>query len=289
MRLVWQLLAVAAVAFVGGQGIAAVQGNWFLTLVLGLLTAVVAVFVYGWVVRRTERRPSSEVGPEGARAAFWRGVAIGVVTFACVIGNIASLGDYSVHGVGSVTSAVGVVGYMAAAAVTEELLFRGVLFRIVEERTGTWIALVSTGALFGMMHLLNKDATVWGALAIAIEAGGMLGAAYAATRTLWLPIGLHFGWNFAESGIFGTEVSGNGAQKGLLDASTSGARLVTGGQFGPEASVYSVLLGVLVTVAFLWLARRRGHLVPRRRRDGPAGAEGSLPPWWVLCWWGGGG
>ncbi|MEU6195027.1 type II CAAX endopeptidase family protein [Streptomyces sp. NPDC047061] len=278
MRLVWQLLAVAAVAFVGGQVVAAVQENWFLTLVLGLLTAVVAVLVYGWVVRRTEHRPSGEVGRAGARAAFGRGVAIGVVTFACVIGNIAFLGDYSVHGVGSVGGAVGVVGYMAAAAVTEELLFRGVLFRIVEERTGTWIALVSTGALFGMMHLLNKDATVWGALAIAIEAGGMLGAAYAATRTLWLPIGLHFGWNFAESGIFGTEVSGSGgAQRGLLDATTSGSQLVTGGQFGPEASVYSVVFGVLVTVAFLWLAKRRGHVVPRRRRDVPAGSVATLP------------
>ncbi|MEU9342841.1 type II CAAX endopeptidase family protein [Streptomyces sp. NPDC048278] len=278
MRLVWQLLAVAAVAFVGGQGVAAVQGNWFLTLVLGLLTAVVAVLVYRWVVRRTEHRPSSEVARDGARAAFGRGALIGVATFACVIGNIALLGDYTVRGAGSVTGAVGLVGYMAAAAVTEELLFRGVLLRIVEQRFGTWIALTSTGVLFGMMHLLNKDATVWGALAIAIEAGGMLGAAYVATRTLWLPIGLHFGWNFAESGIFGTEVSGSGGtQKGLLDATTSGAELVTGGQFGPEASVYSVLLGLLVTVAFLWLARRRGHVVPRRRRDVPAGAVATLP------------
>ncbi|MEU5094968.1 CPBP family intramembrane glutamic endopeptidase [Streptomyces sp. NPDC020996] len=278
MRLVWQFLAVAAVAFVGAQCVAAVQGNWLLTLVLGLLTAVAAVLVYGWVVRRTERRPSTEVGREGARAAFVRGALIGGGTFACVIGNIAFLGDYTVHGAGSVTGALGVVGFMAAAAVTEELLFRGVLFRIVEERTGTWIALVSTGMLFGMMHLFNKDATLWGALAIAIEAGGMLGAAYAATRTLWLPIGLHFGWNFAESGVFGTEVSGNGgAQKGLLDATTSGAQLVTGGQFGPEASVYSVLFGLLVTVAFLWLAKRRGHLVPRRRRGVQAGSVATLP------------
>ncbi|MEU9158608.1 CPBP family intramembrane glutamic endopeptidase [Streptomyces sp. NPDC048417] len=277
MRLVWQLLAVSAVAFVGGQALAAVEGNWLLTLVLGVLTAVAAVVVYRWVVRRTEHRPSTDVGRDGARAAFGRGALIGVVTFACVIANIAFLGDYTVHGTGSVTGAVGLVGFMAAAATTEELLFRGVLFRIVEERTGTWIALTSTGLLFGMMHLLNKDATLWGALAIAIEAGGMLGAAYAATRTLWLPIGLHFGWNFAESAIFGTEVSGNGAQKGLLDASTSGAQLITGGEFGPEASVYSVLLGVLVTLAFLRLARRRGHLVPRRRRDIPAGSVATLP------------
>ncbi|MGW2686057.1 CPBP family intramembrane glutamic endopeptidase [Streptomyces sp. NPDC001414] len=277
MRVVWQLVAVGAVAFVGGQAVAAVHGNWFLTLVLGLLTSAAAVAVYGWVVRRTEHRPSTEVGRDGARAAFGRGALIGVATFACVIANIALLGDYTVHGAGSVTGAVGLVGFMAAAAATEELLFRGVLFRIVEERTGTWIALTSTGVLFGMMHLLNKDATLWGALAIAVEAGGMLGAAYAATRTLWLPIGLHFGWNWAESAVFGTEVSGSGAQQGLLDASTSGSQLVTGGEFGPEASLYSVLLGILVTLAFLRLARRRGHLVPRRGRDTAAGSVATLP------------
>ncbi|MEU2339345.1 CPBP family intramembrane glutamic endopeptidase [Streptomyces sp. NPDC013172] len=277
MRVFWQLLAVAAVSLAGGQAVAAVDGNGFLSLVLGLLTAVAAVCVYRWVVRRTEHRPVTEVARDGARAAVGRGALIGVAVFTGVIMNIALLGDYTVHGMGSVTGAVGLVGFMAAAAATEELLFRGVLLRIVEERFGTWIALTSTGALFGTMHLFNKDATLWGALAIAIEAGGMLGAAYVATRSLWLPIGLHFGWNFAESGLFGTEVSGNGAQHGLLDATTSGARLVTGGEFGPEASVYSVLLGVLVTLAFLRLARRRSHLMPRRRRGAPADAVATLP------------
>lgn len=277
MRVFWQLLAVAAVSLAGGQAAAAVDGNWFLTLVLGLLTAVAAVYVYRWVVRRTEHRPVTEVARDGARAASGRGVLIGVAVFTGVIVNIALLGDYTVHGLGSVTGAVGLVGFMAAAAATEELLFRGVLLRIVEERFGTWIALTSTGALFGAMHLLNKDATVWGALAIAVEAGGMLGAAYVATRSLWLPIGLHFGWNFAESGLFGTEVSGSGAQHGLLDATTSGAPLVTGGEFGPEASVYAVLFGVLVTLAFLRLARRRGRLMPRRRQGAPADAVATLP------------
>jgi hypothetical protein len=82
-----------------------------------------------------------------------------------------------------------------------------------------------------------------------------------------VPIGVHFGWNFAASGIFSTEVSGNDTPQGLLDSATSGPVLLTGGDFGPEGSVYSVLFGVLVTVAFMWLAHRRGRLVPRRRAD----------------------
>ncbi|MFC6883548.1 MULTISPECIES: CPBP family intramembrane glutamic endopeptidase [Actinomadura] len=265
MRLLKQFLAVAAVAFVGGQAVAAVDGNPLLTFVLGLAAAVLAPVVYAWVVRRTERRAPAEVAVEGAGAAVGRGMLIGVGMFLFVIVNIAFLGGYRVDGYGSAAGALGLVGFMAAAAVTEELLFRGVLFRIVEERVGTWVALSLTGLVFGLSHLANPHASLWGAIAIAFEAGGMLAAAYAATRTLWVPIGLHFGWNFAQAGIFGSEVSGNGDTKGLLDGATSGPALVSGGDFGPEASLYAVGAGVALTVAFMWLARRRGHLVGRRR------------------------
>ncbi|MEW2493543.1 CPBP family intramembrane glutamic endopeptidase [Streptomyces nodosus] len=277
MRLVWQLLAVSAVALIGGRSATAVQDNPWLTLGVGLLTAVLALPVYGWVVRRTEHRPSTEVAREGAAAAIGRGVLIGVALFGAVIANIAFLGYYTVDGLGSPSGAVGLFGFMAAAAVTEELLFRGVLFRIIEERTGTWIALTLTGVLFGLAHLLNPNASVWGAIAIAVEAGGMLAAAYAATRNLWVPIGLHFGWNFAASAIFSTEVSGNDTAQGLLNATTSGPVPITGGDFGPEGSLYSVLFGVLVMIVFLWLAHRRGHLVPLRRDTARAAATATLP------------
>jgi membrane protease YdiL (CAAX protease family) len=277
VRLVWQLVAVAAVAFAGGQGLAAVQGNPWLTLALGVLTAGLAVAVYGWVVRRTEHRPSTEVEWNGAGAAIGRGALIGIALFGAVIVNIAFLGGYEVDGLGSVTGAVGLFGFMAAAAVTEELMFRGVLFRIIEERTGTWIALALTSVLFGLSHLLNPHASLRGAIAIAIEAGGMLTFAYVATRKLWVPIGLHFGWNFAASGIFSTEVSGNGTPQGLLDAATSGPELITGGDFGPEGSLYSLLFCGLAAIGFLLLARRRGHLVPRRGRAGRAEATTTLP------------
>ncbi|SDE28553.1 CPBP family intramembrane glutamic endopeptidase [Streptomyces prasinopilosus] len=277
MRFVWQLSAVVVVAAIGAQAVAAVESNPWLQLALGLLASVLAVLVYGWVVARTEHRPVTEVAREGAGAALGRGMLIGVAMFGAVITNIYVNAHYEINGLGSVSGAVGLAGFMAAASVTEELIFRGVLFRIIEERTGTWIALTLTGVLFGLSHLLNPHADLWGALAIAIEAGGMLAAAYAATRTLWVPIGLHFGWNFAAAGIFSTEVSGNNTPQGLLDTMTSGPAWVTGGDFGPEGSVYAVLFGVLVMIGFMWLARRRGNLVPRRRADRIAAAATTLP------------
>jgi membrane protease YdiL (CAAX protease family) len=265
MRLIWQLLAVVAVWILGNLSTAAVKDTPALALVAGLLTAVAAVLVYGWVVRRTEQRASVEVSLKGAGAAISRGTLLGIALFGTVIANIALFGDYTVDGLGTPSSAVSLLGIMAGAAVTEELVFRGVLFRHIERGTGTWIALVLTGTLFGLIHLLNANATLWGAIAIAIEAGGMLTAAYVATRKLWVPIGLHFGWNIAASAIFSTEVSGSNTAQGLLDATMSGPALVTGGDFGPEGSVFAVVFGVLATGMLMWLAHRRGHVVPVRR------------------------
>lgn len=265
MRLVWQLVAVLAVSFLGSQALALVGDNPWLALVVGLATAVLAVLVYVWVVRRTERRDVVEVSREGAVSGLGYGTLLGLALFGLVIVNLAFLGSYTVHGLGTVAGAVGLVGFMAAVAVGEELMYRGVLFRIIEGWTGTWVALTATSLLFGLAHLVNPNATLWGALVIAIEAGGLLTAAYVATRKLWVPIGLHLGWNVAGSAIFSTEVSGNNTPQGLLDASTSGPMLITGGEFGPEGSVYSIVFCVAVAAVFIRMAYRRGHMVPLRR------------------------
>ncbi|NKE62928.1 CPBP family intramembrane metalloprotease [Lentzea sp. PSKA42] len=270
MRLLKQLGLVALVALAGSAGVNAVAWNVPLTVVLGLATAVLSLAAYTWVVRRSERREPVEVALKTAPAALGRGVLIGLAMFVAVIVNIAFLGSYEVNGWGSATGAIAIFGFTAAAVVVEELLFRGILFRIVEERLGTWGSLVLSGVLFGLVHAFNPNATLWSSTAIAIEAGFMLAAVYAATRNLWVPIGVHFGWNFAQGGVFSTSISGTDAPQGLLDGVTSGPSIVSGGEFGPEASVYSVLAGVLLTVVFLWLARRRGNVVPRRGRRAPA-------------------
>ncbi|MFJ8581731.1 lysostaphin resistance A-like protein [Micromonospora sp. NPDC093277] len=274
MRLVKQLVCVAVVAFGGSLAVGAVNWSASLTLLLGFATAMLTLLVYAWVVRRTEKRAPVEVEQRGAGGALGRGMLIGFGLFTAVIANIAFLGDYRVDGWGSLSGAIALLGFMAAAAVTEEVLFRGVLFRIVEGWLGTWWALALTGVLFGASHLINPHASLWGALAIAVEGGGMLAAAYAATRTLWLPIGLHFAWNFAEGGLFGTGVSGTNQPQGLLHGVMSGSTWITGGDFGPEGSLYSVLAGIIATTVFLIIARRRGNLVPSRRHRA-AGLHGA--------------
>lgn len=277
VRLIKQLVPVGAVAVLGSVVTNILGGNGVLALVAGLVAATLTILVFRAVVQRTENRLVTEISRTGAARALSLGTFIGISLFTLVIANIALLGGYTVDGLGSPGALLGLLGLMAAAAVTEEVIFRGVLFRVMEERTGSWIAMSVTGLIFGLVHLLNPNASLFGALAIAVEAGFMLTAAYMATRRLWVPIGLHFGWNIAAGGIFSTEVSGGNTPQGLLDATMAGPVLLTGGDFGPEGSVFSIAICTLAGAIFIWMAHRRGTILPPRgRQQTPETAQPAL-------------
>ncbi|HEY0247616.1 MAG TPA: type II CAAX endopeptidase family protein [Gryllotalpicola sp.] len=237
-------------------------------LLVGVALGVAGVFAYALLVRWLEaRRWPAELALRAAAPGLAWGVLLGLALFSAVIAVIALAGGYRVLGIGSIPGAVAYFGAMWTIGVSEEVIFRGALFRLVEEGAGTWVALAASALVFGGAHLLNAHATVWGALAIAIEAGVLFGAVYAATRTLWLVIGLHFAWNFAEGGIYGAIVSGNDqGTTSILRAGFSGPTLLTGGDFGPEASLVSIIVCLIPAVIFLVLAHRRGRIRPLRRR-----------------------
>ncbi|PJI86604.1 CPBP family intramembrane glutamic endopeptidase [Luteimicrobium subarcticum] len=235
-------------------------------LVVGPLLGVLVLALYRVAVRRVEGHEATDLPRTHRRSTLLRGVSGGCTLATVMIGGLALAGGYRITGWGSVGGAVAVVGTMCAVAVTEEVLFRGVVLRLLQERWGTVVALATSAVLFGGIHLLNPGATLAGAVAVAIEAGLMLGAAYVASGNLWLPIGLHLGWNATTVGVFGTIGSGDGPTDGLVRSETPGATWLTGGTFGPEAGVVAVVVCSLVTVLLLVVAHRRGRIVPRPRR-----------------------
>jgi membrane protease YdiL (CAAX protease family) len=153
----------------------------------------------------------------------------------------------------------------------EELFFRGILFRWIEELAGSWAALAVTSVLFGFAHAMNPNATLFSSTAIAVEAGILLGGAYMLTRNLWLPIGLHAAWNFTQGYLFGIPVSGV-AEEGLVRSRLSGSELLTGGGFGLEASVIAFVLATAVGIVMVVLAVRRGRVAPPLWRSPPTTA-----------------
>jgi membrane protease YdiL (CAAX protease family) len=150
----------------------------------------------------------------------------------------------------------GAVPLAIGAGLAEEVALRGVVFRVVEEWLGTAAALAISALLFGLLHLGNPHATWWSSLAIAIEAGVLLAVAFTVTRRLWLPIGIHAAWNWTQSAVFGAAVSGT-SSVGWLRGQLHGPEILTGGEFGPEASLPAVVICLAVAVV---LFRRRRPL-----------------------------
>jgi len=231
-----------------------------------LIAILVLVPLYVFVIARLgDPRRNDFRDPNWLRHLLL-GLVGGTVIFSVAVAVAGALGVYRIVGIGSLNGLLAaLIVPTVGAAVTEELLFRGILFRWLEEFGGSWTALLLTSAFFGAAHLNNPNASPIAAIGIAFEAGVMLGAAYMLTRSLWLPMGLHAAWNFTQGEIYDIPVSGTNAN-GLVEAQLSGPPLLTGAGFGLEASVIAIVVATAFGLWLLWLAIRKGEV---------------MKPWWV--------
>lgn len=257
----WALVLLASV-ILGVMGYALLQ---FLALAdndlhpIAITLAVAAVLgLYALGVKLMEGHWPRDLGLDKLLPHTMLGWLIGFVYMTLVSSTIVALGNATVDVRGTVWEEIcWWLLVFLTVAVGEEMIFRGIIFRQIDERWNTWTALIVSALLFGFIHLPNNGATWWSSLAIAIEAGLMLGAAYKWSGSLWLPIGIHWAWNFTQGNVFGASVSGNVAGGSLLEMQVNGPDIITGGDFGPEASIVAVTLGIIYTLVFLFTWNRR--------------------------------
>jgi membrane protease YdiL (CAAX protease family) len=189
------------------------------------------------------------------------GIFAGFLVMAVAVVLAAIAGVYRITGPGDASRLVlELVGTAILPGFMEELFFRGILFRWIEEFAGSWSALLLTSALFGALHLFNPNATWFAAFAIAVEAGVLLGGVYMLTGNLWMAMGLHAAWNFTQGEVFDVPVSGLD-EHGLVTAQMSGPALLSGNGFGLEASVFGLIPATVFGVWIVYLAATRGKLV----------------------------
>jgi uncharacterized protein len=225
-----------------------------------LLTAVV-LGAYWAYVRVIEKRPVTELSGRHAAPELGAGLVLGALLFSTTIGILAAVGVFQTTGNNGWLIVLASVPGFILAGVFEEVLIRGIVFRILEKWLGSWVALGISAVIFGVLHLLNPGATLLNAAAISIEAGVLLAAAFMLTRRLWLCIGIHIAWNFTQGGIFSVAVSG-GESKGLLQSKMVGPDWLTGGTFGAEASVVALIVCASAGIALAVLAVKKGNVVP---------------------------
>jgi uncharacterized protein len=225
-----------------------------------LLLAAIVLGAYWGYVRIVERRPVTELSRPGMLHELAAGLLLGAFLFCATVGVLAILGVYRIVGSNGWMAVLATVPAFVLSGVLEEVVMRGVVFRILEHSLGSWIALAISAAIFGLLHLLNPGATLLNAGAVMVEAGVLLAAAYMLTRRLWFCIGIHIAWNFTEGGVFSAAVSG-GQTKGLLQAKVSGATWLTGGAFGAEGSVVAVTICTAAGLVLLVKAVKTGNVV----------------------------
>jgi len=231
-----------------------------------LVSIPLLLIAYELVIRHLGQHPRDDYRDPKWLRHLGLGLAAGVIIFSVSVGIAALLGVYQVTGKGDLSGLLSaLIGPAIFAAVSEELVFRGILFRWLEDFGGSWMALLLTSAFFGASHLMNPHASPIAAVGIAFEAGVMLGAAYMLTRSLWLPMGIHAAWNFTQGEIFDIPVSGTPVH-GMVTAKLEGPPRLTGNGFGLEASIIAIVVATLFGLWLLWLAIRKGEVVQ---------------PWWV--------
>jgi membrane protease YdiL (CAAX protease family) len=220
----------------------------------------VAIWMYRLFTKHVEKRTAAEMSASGSVMETGWGVAIGGGLMAFMVALMWALSYYQAETMGTWVFSVEAFFFFSYAAFIEEIVFRVILFRHVEEIAGTWGAVIVIGVLFGALHHTNPNASLWSSTAIAIESV-LLAGVFVYTRRIWMVWGIHLAWNYLQGGIFGINVSGADDFNSLLAPTITGPFCLTGGEFGVEASYLAPLLCFVIGIVFLVKARHIGNVL----------------------------
>jgi len=229
-------------------------------LLKGLFVSASCVLSYILFFKKYDKRTVTEFEAKGLAKNLIIGASIGFILQSLTILVIYLNGSYSVININPVSFILIPFALMFTVAIIEEVLVRGIIFRIMEEKLGSYVSLTISSLLFGVLHLANPHSTLISSICIT-TAGFLMGAAFIYSRNLWMPIALHFAWNFTQSGIFGAITSGNEKTKSLLEAKIQGPEFITGGAFGPEGSIQAIAFCAIGTIIILILSRKQNKII----------------------------
>ncbi|MEO7045845.1 MAG: CPBP family intramembrane glutamic endopeptidase [Ferruginibacter sp.] len=230
-------------------------------LIVAVAEAIIATAGYIFLFRVYDKRRIYELSAASFINNAGIGFLIGILLQSLVILIIYLAGTFLIVNINSLSALVSPFAFALSAGFVAEIIMIGIVFRLLEEQTGTTMALLIFIVLFAVLHVNLKGATIISVSATAMQAGLMLPAAYVFSRNLWLPIFLHFGWDFAEPGIFGGINPSSSLTHGLLTTKIAGNSLLTGGETGPQDSLSSLLLCLLLGLIFLAMAKRKNNLI----------------------------
>lgn len=253
-------LVLSALAFFVSGNIAheaAEQHPFRVEFIFRPLWALLLMGIFIWLLTVGDHIEDHRIAAQGLpRVKGWLkqlvlGIFLGCVLTTLAVAPIYFLGSFrsvNLMALRLLPNLAAVILALVCGALAEELVFRGYPFQHLEKAVGALPAVLIFSGLYGSLHFLNPRPGMWG-IANTVLIGILLSIAYLRTRALWLPWGIHFGWNLTLGLLFGLPLSGYRNYNLLRYTEAYGPKWLTGGHYGIEASASgtgAILIGVLL-------------------------------------------
>jgi uncharacterized protein len=223
------------------------------------LSVAVLLLSYWTVYRIYEKREITELSLKYLPKEFAGGLLAGFFLLSLVILILYLLGYYNASGISNFSFFLAPLSILVIAALLEEIVFRLIIYRILEEWMGTYRALILSSILFTIPHLFNNDVNVLTVLFLFLF-GFAHGIMFNYTKRMWLPFAFHLGWNLSQP-FYGSNLSGIKDFEPVIKGQFNGPRLLTGSGFGIEDSLLSILVLIIGSAIFLFYSTRNGKIV----------------------------
>lgn len=215
-------------------------------------------------IKYAEKRKISSIGLRREKSFynFFKGFGIGLLLFTLVallmyLFGVVTLEQVLNVGIQSISSILIILPGWIVQSSAEEILSRGWLMHVVGARHKPIIGLVVSSVIFAFIHILNPGVNFLSILNIVLV-GFLFGLYVIYTKDLFGACGMHAAWNFSQGNLFGFSVSGLEANtNSLLKFSSEGSTVLTGGGFGPEASLFTTIVLSLAIMVIIFKLRKQ--------------------------------
>ncbi|MEO8406501.1 MAG: CPBP family intramembrane glutamic endopeptidase [Chitinophagaceae bacterium] len=227
--------------------------------IVNYISVAVLLLSYFYLFRIYERRKITELSRANLMKELFGGFILGFAILSLVILILYLSGYYSIMSVSGLSYMLAPFSVLVVAALLEEIVFRLLVYRIFENWLGTYISLFIIAVVFEVPHWFNNNVTFLSVI-LGLIFGFAHGIMYTYTKRLWLPLGFHLGWNFAQP-FYGSNLSGLDDIGSIIKAKFSGPTLLTGTVYGIEDSIFSIVLLAMVSVLFLYFSIKKNRII----------------------------
>lgn len=233
--------------------------------IINYASMLVLLLSYFYLFRLYEKRKVTELLPKNLAKELSAGFILGFFALSLVIVILYFGGYYKANGVNNLSYLLAPFSFLVIAALLEEVFFRLIVYRILEEWIGTYLALVLISVIFTVPHLFNNHIS-WLSVVMLLLFSIVHGLMYTYTKRLWLPFAFHLGWNFAQP-FYGSHLSGIENIGSVLRSTFEGPALLIGSEFGIEDSILSIILLGALSIIFLKRSIGERKIVERKRNE----------------------